>query len=272
MSLTQIVLTNQQIQDTEEIAHAFAQKMTDRQLLTMMGNLNAYIWRAAINYKAIYTDSEGKCAIHPGGWNNLINTSIQGKLEMLVAIKFTSEYLAENWKHAYNTRPTAMVYRQHMASLGLFSYECDRPSHTATPPILQKVDFPRMLIFYRTFDQIRRERINAKLEESEDITAFDCMPSHGGMSVVAMYDALFCSRNDFRGNYYGNGDITIDSTEVTPAPRTRWKYPKIKGLCRAAWEKMVVKAGQIVEGLEQRILVALSQSSEPLGDLEEVPF
>jgi hypothetical protein len=272
MTLTQFGLTAQEIKDTEELAAAFADGMTNKQLFTMMGNLNAYAWRAAINYKSIYIDGEGKTAINLDNWNNLLSDSLQGKVEMMVAIKFVEKYLKEHWKGAHRTRPTNMVNRDRLMSLGLFWYDRDRPEHTATPPILQRVDFPRMLICYRVFDRIRRDRINAKLNESEEITAFDCMPQHGGMTMVTMYNALFFSRNDYQGNYYGDGDIVIEATEVTPPPRVRWKYPKIKGLCRAAWEKLVIKAGQIYDGLEQQLAINLSQPTEPIGDLALVPF
>lgn len=273
MTLAQFELTAQEIKDTAELAAAFADGMTDNQLFTLMGNLNAYAWRAAINYKAIYTDPEGKTAINLDNWNSLLSDSLQGKVEMMVAIKFVETYLKKHWKGAHCTRPTNMTNRDRLMSLGLFWYDpLARPSNTATPPVLERVDFPRMLICYRVFDRIRRDRINRKLNESEDVTAFDCMPQHGGMTMVTMYNALFFSRNDYQGNYYGDGDIIVEAVEVTPPPRVRWKYPKIKGLCRAAWERLVVRAGQIYDGLEQQLAIALSQPTEPLGDLALVPF
>jgi hypothetical protein len=269
----QTVLTVPEIQETEELAHAFAASKSDRQLLTMMGNLNAYAWRAAINYKAIYTDGDGKTAINLENWNNLLNASSRGEIKMMVAVKFTSDYLKKYWKGAFQARGTVMEYRQHMMDLGLFWYDAtDRPDHTATPPMLERVDFARMLIFYRVFDQIRRDRINRKLGNSEDITAFDCMPKHGGMTMVTMHDALFFGSHDFRGNFYQESDIEVEAVEVTPPPRVRWRYPRIKGLCRAAWKKLVIRAGEIYDGLEQQIAIALSLPPEPLGTLADVPF
>lgn len=266
------VLTTQEIRDTQEMAFTFAADKRNSQILTMMANLNAYAWRAAVDYKAIYLDSEGKTNIKLENWNNLLNASARGEVEIMVAIKFTSQYIKRIWKGAHGSRPTVMAYRQHMVDLGLFTYDKSRPEHTATPPVLQRVDFPRMLIIYRTLDQILRDRLTRNLDGGEEITAFDCMPKHGGMTMVVMYDALFSGRHDFRGNFYRDADLIVESNEVEPPPPVRWKYPRIKSLCRAAWEKLVIRAGQIYDGLEQQMLMALSIPPEPLGNLADVPY
>lgn len=254
------VLTAQEIRDTEELAAAFAQKMSSAKLFTMMANLNAYIWRAAANYKALTKDSEGNDVVALEGWNNLINASVAGKLEMHVAIKYLSAYIVKNWEGAFHSRPALMEYRKRMMSLGLFTYDMNRPEHVATPPLLQKVDIPRMLICYRVFDKIRRDRVNRQLATSENITAFDCMPDHGGMTVITLYNALFFSRGDYQGNYYGDGDVSVPASDEIAVEKPRWKYPKIKGLCRAAWEKLVIRSGEIFDGLEQRLMRAIAYS------------
>lgn len=257
-----------------------------------MGILNAYAWRASVDYQAMsYQDSAYR--INYEEWNNLLNCSKNGELAIVVATDWLNGYLVDNWPGAFHTDVTLRTYRKQHLELGLFCYDIDnRPKGaywgklhgvpnqaTATPPLLEKVDLDRILIFYQVLDQVRRSRIDQKLKNSEDITSFHCMPEHGGMVMVELYNALNVS--DFRGNV-GNLDIVAEPVEeAVPAVRLvifGWKYNLKNHLHRNIWKKLVTGAGYAAKQAK-KITVAIAKRSagiaslvEPMGTLEEVPY
>jgi hypothetical protein len=278
------VLTRQQILDTREMAFGVADKMSDRQLLTHMGILNSLIWRAATDYQAIRKDNDGVERIIPENWNNLLACSVQGEVQITIPIDWTDKYLKTYWTGAFHDQKTVRTYRKQQLSWGLFYFDIEnRPKGAmwgsrhdvpaqgiATPPVLERVDIARILIFYQMFDQIRRSRINEKLKNSEDVTAFNCMPDHGGMVMVELYNALFFGVSEFFGGSYGSSDIVIGSIEPLPATKVIvWQWQKRKGLFRALWERMVIKAGFVAK---QALKIVTQMVVEPLGELVEVPF
>jgi hypothetical protein len=93
------VLSQIEIAETRELAFEFANSLDNKQLLTQMGMFNAYAWRAAINHGALYYEVD-KYRISYPEWNNLLNCSHQGKLEIVVATEWLQEYMKENWKGA----------------------------------------------------------------------------------------------------------------------------------------------------------------------------
>ncbi|MFM6018008.1 MAG: hypothetical protein ACKPCI_15130 [Dolichospermum sp.] len=284
------VLTRQEILETRELAYTAANYLSDRQLLTHMGIFNSLVWRAAVDYEAITKDGD-KYLIKPEQWENLLLCSVAGNVQITVAIDWTEEYLKKNWPGAFYTNVTLRTYRKQQMSWGLFYFDIEnRPKGAfwgsivnvpkqgvATPPILERLDVARILIFYQTFDQVRRSRINKKLRHSEDITAFSCMPDHGGMLMVELYNALFVCICDFRGNSYGCGDIIIQSSESMPVDKIlpwKWRFRETphnkqhQHLYRAAWQRMVERAGFVVKQATKTVCVLV----EPLGTLAEVPF
>ena len=250
-SITQI-LTTEQIQQTQEEAIAFAASRTDRQILTMMATLNAYAWRAAIDYGAIKADESGHTTIQYENWKKLLNASARGEIKIMVAVKYLATYIKRFWRGAFHTRPTMMTYSEHLVSFGLFAYDRDRPRHTVLPPELEGVDFCKMLIIYRVLDGILRERVARKNNYSED-AAMEFLPKHGGISMRIMYDALFAGSSDFQGNYQEEKkNIAIAFAETAPLPPIQWNYPKFTTLCRRAWHKLLRKSGYF-NGWEQQL-------------------
>lgn len=278
-----IVLSRLQIAETRELAFAIADTMSDRQLLTHMGILNSLIWRAATDYQAIVKE-HGIDRIIPEKWENLLLCSVQGEVKITIPLDFTENYLKQCWPQAFYNQKTLLSYRKQQLSWGLFWYDLEnRPKGAAwgsrtgilgqgvaTPPVLDRVDIARILIFYQMFDQVRRGRINKKLKNSETITAFDCMPDHGGMLMVELYNALFLGIAEFHGASFGSRDIVIRATDALPATKAIvWQWQKRKGLFRALWERMVVKAGFVAE---RSLKIITNLIHESLGDMAEVPF
>jgi hypothetical protein len=209
----------------------------------------------------------------------------------MVAHKYLEDYLTSNWKGAFYNKNTLRTYRKLHIQWGLFWFDIDsRPKGaawgaangvegqgTATPPVLERVDIPKILIFYQVFDQVRRDRINWKLRHSENVSSFECMPEHGGMMMVQFYNALFHVTSDFRGNCHGHGDVIIETLNydgeiVEPTPVFQviiWKWTRRKGLFRMVWERMLVKAGQIAQ---QAVSLTSKLVDEPLGSIVEVPY
>jgi hypothetical protein len=144
------------------------------------------------------------------------------------------------------------------------------PGHgVATPPVLERVDIAKMLIFYQVFDQVRRDRINESLKHSEDITAFNCMPEHGGMLMVELYNALFFALHDFRGTYYGIGDVVVEAPCIPAVKAVVFQWKRRKGLFRSLWERMVKKAGFVAT---QARKIVTDIKLDPLGNMAEVPY
>ena len=276
------ILTKKQILETQELAFAASQTLTDRQLFTHMGILNSLVWRAATDYQAIRREN-GIDRIVVNNWNNLLACSAQGNVQITVPLDFTEGYLRHCWPGAYHNPKTLLTYRKLQIDWGLFWYDLEnRPKGAAwgkrnnvagqgvaTPPVLEQVDIAKMLIFYQVFDRVRRDRINETLKHSEDITAFNCMPDHGGMLMVELYNALFFSMHEFRGTYYGVADIVVEVHEVSVENKTvcfQWK--KRKGLFRALWERMVKKAGFVASQARKIVIDNL----DLFGDMAEVPY
>lgn len=284
------VLSQRQISETRELAYAAASYLSDRQLLTHMGIFNSLAWRAAVDYEAIAKNGD-KYLIKSEQWENLLLCSVAGKVQITVPIDWTEEYLKKNWTGAFYSNVTLRTYRKQQMEWGLFWYDIEnRPKGAAwghrndtpgqgiaTPPVLERLDVARILIFYQVFDQVRRDRINQKLKHSEDFTAFNCMPDHGGMLMVEMYNALFMGVTDFQGNCYGTGDIVVQSSEPMPNAKIllwKWRFRETphdkqrQHLYRAAWQRMVERAGFVVKQAMKTVCVLV----KPLGALAEVPY
>ena len=279
------ILSRQQIAETRELAIAFAETLENKQLLTHMGMFNAYAWRAAMNHNALYYEGDKYMISYPE-WNNLLNCSHQGQLEIVVATEWLQEYMKENWKGACHSENTLRKYRKLQLQLGLFYFDIEnRPKGafwgsrngqkghaTATPPKLERVDLPRILIFYQVFDQIYRDRINQILTISEDITAFDLMPDHGGMVMVELYNALNIS--DFRGNVGASEIVCEPQKEVAIAkPRVafKWRNNPKNYFDPAIW-KYLVESAKFVASQVKEVVVEITSELMPLGSLDEVPY
>ncbi|ATW59320.1 hypothetical protein Cl131_gp052 [Aphanizomenon phage vB_AphaS-CL131] len=279
------ILSRQQIAETRELAIAFAETLENKQLLTHMGMFNAYAWRAAMNHNALYYEGDKYMISYPE-WNNLLNCSHQGQLEIVVATEWLQEYIKENWKGACHSENTLRKYRKQQIELGLFYFDVEnRPKGafwgsrngqkghaTATPPKLEKVDLPRILIFYQVFDQIYRYRVSQALIESENITAFDCMPDHGGMVMVELYNALNIS--DFRGNVGASEIVCEPQEEVAIAkPRVafKWRNNPKNYFDPAIW-KYLVESAKFVASQVKEVVVEITSELMPLGSLDEVPY
>ena len=279
------VLSQIEIAETRELAIAFAETLENKQLLTHMGMFNAYAWRAAMNHNALYYEGDKYMISYPE-WNNLLNCSHQGQLEIVVATEWLQEYIKENWKGACHSENTLRKYRKQQIELGLFYFDVEnRPKGafwgsrngqkghaTATPPKLEKVDLPRILIFYQVFDQIYRYRVSQALIESENITAFDCMPSHGGMVMVELYNALNIS--DFRGNVGASEIVCEPQEEVAIAkPRVafKWRNNPKNYFDPAIW-KYLVESAKFVASQVKEVVVEITSELMPLGSLDEVPY
>jgi hypothetical protein len=276
------ILSKNQILEIKELAFAASETLTDRQLFTHMGILNSLVWRAATDYQAIRRE-EGIDRVVPENWNNLLACSAQGNVQITVPLDFTEGYLQHCWAGAYHNTKTLLTYRKLQISWGLFWYDLENrpkgaawgkragvPGHgVATPPVLERVDIAKMLIFYQVFDQVRRDRINESLKHSEDITAFNCMPEHGGMLMVELYNALFFALHDFRGTYYGIGDVVVEAPCIPAVKAVVFQWKRRKGLFRSLWERMVKKAGSVATQAKK---IVTDIKVDSLGNMAEVPY
>ena len=280
MNYNTTILNRQEISETREMAFYIANQMSDRQLFTHMGILNSLVWRTAVDYEAI-EKINGVDKIIDSNWKNLLGCCAQGEVKITLALEWQEWYLKAFWKGAFHTAHTLIKYRKQHISWGLFyfdvenrprgakwGYDADIPGHgIATPPVLERVDVARMLIFYQIFDQVRRERINEKLKHSDDVTSFDCMPKHGGMLMVELYDALFFGGCDFRGNHYGFADIQVNVDATPVFKQIEWRWRRRKGLFRSLWERMVQRAGFVAQEAKKIVI----EMTQPL-DMATVPY
>lgn len=279
-----LVFTRQEISEIKQQAYEIASNISPRQLLTHQAMFSAYLWRAAKNNQAIVRRNE-RWEIVPSGWRQMLS---QSKIDIIVANDWMSDYIKEYWPTAFNAEQTLRRKRKLHVEWGLFYFDVEnRPvgaywgkiidkSNQATviPPTLENVNIVKILIFSQVFDAVRREKINKSLKYSDETTAFDYTPSHGGMLVREMYNVLFDGICDFAGNVYGMDDLTIEVESVISVPnQIAWKWKQIKGMSKRTWERLVIKAGQVFDGLSEMLDLAISvANSESLGDLSEVPY
>lgn len=274
----QVLFTPERVASIREEAYLVASGLQTRQLFTHMAIMNALVWRAAANYDIGNRDSFTK-----EKWENMLLVSVNQELEIVLATKWLGEYIQNNWKGAYYNRVTLFTYRKIHINWGFFWYDVDsRPKSAAwgkangvegqgvaTPPTLERLDVAKILIYYHVFDHVRRDRINQKLECSEKITAFDCMPEHGGAMMVSFYNALFLHLSDYWGNHFSEpaGIAVVSAEKPLPVHKAIiWKWNNLKGVFRVIWQRMVAKAGHIPEKAKQIMI------PHPLGVMADVPY
>lgn len=253
--IMKIIIDQQSTLRQEYEAIEWLNGYSDRTILTIMAVLNALVWRAAINY-----DVSFKKDTSPTGakWGRFIMASQNGDIQISQAMKFTAKYVKAHWPSAFHARCTMIEYRGKLENRGFFTVSTARPKHTASPASLERLDVVKCLITYQVADSILRARASYRLRnDNNNKTSFDCMPSHGGMFMVCAYNHLFSKVKDFRGNLqsgcgFGSQSITIDCPDdYFPDERKKvvWKFPKGSSLSRAAWQRMVINAGELYEGL-----------------------
>lgn len=275
LSLTQSIencqpfnLTTSEIQEwqTEAVYMVDALKMSDRQILTVMGILNAYTWRALVDYQVYNIDNDGE--YH---WENLHR--LVKNPSIMYAHTSLSEYMAKFWDGAFKNRKTLYKWRLVLLDYELFNYDhANRPKGArwghehgvpdqgvATPPELESLNVIKMVIWYQTLYSVLESRMGKE-------KLFSFMPKHGGMLMIQVYNAVFNDLADFRGNVIvDNPSIYIPVVDDGFKRQTIvWTWKKLNGVTKNIWRSLVKRVGAIAENVRWR--------RTPWVQLAELPY
>lgn len=264
-----IKVSSSQIQEWQEECHILvgSMKLSDRRILTLMGLLNAFTWRAAVDYGVYVSNSKKE------KWNleNLARLLSDG-VSIHYALTPLVDYMKDKWGKAFHSQHTLERWRLTLKHCGLYDYDTERrrgakwgadngvPNQgLATPPEMEKLNIPKMVVWYHVLYSILQSRMT-----KEELFGF--MPEHGGMLMIDLYNLMFNGLADFRGNSITeNPDIVVANT-ATPVPPKNiiWKWREGMGIARSMWRSLVKRCGEVVAPMQWR--------RTPWEKVQEVPY
>lgn len=168
---------------------AIAGSWSKRQILTVMGVLNAYIYRAAIDTRSL--TKEGK--LHRIT-KRLIAIAQQGIELFNLTQQGICTYLKEHWQGANCGKTTIWKIRDLLADVfGLFSYQKQKfqagEKKRGTAPDIENFDLIKALILYEYLEELYCGWHYQELEG---------LPKHRGAIVRLVYNAVFKGIKRFR--------------------------------------------------------------------------
>lgn len=251
-------VSTQQIQEWQEECQIFVESMrlSDRKVLTVMGILNAIVWRAAADYDVIAYKTND---IYTNQFGRLLKDGVS----VFYALKPLSEYLKKQWPQAFHSQHTLERWRTLLSHAGLYEIEGDRPrgakwgkdngvpnQGVATPPQLMNLNIPKMLIWYHWLYGALQSRL-----EKEKL--FNFMPSHGGMLMSSFYNLMFNGLADFRNNVITESPEIIVPEEDYICERSYvlWKWRKSMRIGKKMWKNLIARAGQVAQEIKTAVAV-----------------
>lgn len=173
----------------EEIFQIIA-SWTKRQVLTAMGVLNAYLYRAAIDTLSLKKDGEH----HHRTTNRLKVIARQGVECFNITQQAICSYLKKHWAGASSGRTTMWKMRDMLAEVfGIFNYQKQAfkagDKKRGTAPDIESFDMVRALILYEYLEEFYCWRWQAELED---------LPKHRGAIVRLLFNAVFKGVARFR--------------------------------------------------------------------------
>jgi hypothetical protein len=174
--------TRSQMQDIGEEIYGVIAKWTKKQVLTTMGVLNAYLYRAAIDTLSLKKDGNRHKTTH-----RLKTIARQGVECFNITQQAICTYLKDHWVGAASGRTTMWKVRDMLADVfGIFSYQKQyfHPSGTkrGTAPDIENFDMVKALILYEALEHFYCWRWHANLDD---------LPKHRGAIVRLLFNAVF---------------------------------------------------------------------------------
>lgn len=176
-----------------EIQAEYAQVVcfwTKRQVLTVMGVLNAYLYRAAMDTRAIKKDGR----LHRGT-NRLRAIAQQGIESFNLTQQALCTYLSKHWEGANKSRTTIWKVRDLLVDLGLFQYQkqtfkkAETGDARATAPDIENLDVVKVLILYEYLEELYCNWHGQ---------GFEALPKHRGALMRMLFNAIFRGIARFR--------------------------------------------------------------------------
>jgi hypothetical protein len=160
-----------------------------KQVLTTMGVLNAYLYRAAIDTLSL--KKEGN---HHRVTNRLKSIAQHGVECFNLTQQALSTYLKKYWSGAAAGKTTLWKMRDMLADVfGIFHYQKQRfrpgEKKRGTAPDIESFDLVRALILYEYLEEFYCWRWHAELED---------LPKHRGAIVRLLFNAVFQGVTQFR--------------------------------------------------------------------------
>jgi len=198
--------TRSRIQDIGEEIFQVVAGWTKRQVLTAMGVLNAYLYRAAIDTRSLKKEGE-----HQHQTTNRLKAIARQGVECFnITQQAICTYLKEHWVGASSGRTTMWKVRDMLAEVfGIFSYQKQvfEPGGTkrGTAPDIESFDMVKALILYEYLEEFYCSRWHAELED---------LPKHRGAIVRLLFNAVFKGVARFRRKALANVKPTSDPATV----------------------------------------------------------
>lgn len=175
---------------------------TKQQVLTVMGVLNAYIYRAAMDTRVLRKDGR----LHRVT-NRLMAIAHDGIEVFNLTQQGICTYLKEHWPGASCGRTTIWKVRDLLADVfGLFSYQKQAfkagEKKRGTAPDIENFDLVKALILYEHLEE---------LYCTWHHQGFDGLPKHKGAIARLLFDAIFRNIARFRRK-------TMDSPQSSSQP------------------------------------------------------
>lgn len=253
-----IRVSSGQIQEWQEECHILvsSMKLSDRRILTLMGLINAFTWRAAVDYGVYAIKGKSKERWQEEFLGRLLSSDVSIHYALTPLI----EYLKTKWGKAFHSQHTIERWRLTLKHCGLYDYDTERrrgakwgadngvPNQgLATPPEMKELNIPKMVVWYHILYSILQSRMTKD-------ELFDFMPEHGGMMMIDLYNLMFNGLADFRGNSITeNPDIVVANTATPIHPKNIiWKWREGMGIARSMWRSLVRRSGEIVAPMQWR--------------------
>lgn len=166
------------------------EELSDRQILTVMGYMNAIAFHLGNKHKVFQQEPSGRYNISQPGVNAMVVAVQSGTAETPIATTWLEKYMQTFWQGSAFSRPTLRIVREFLSStLGLFTYEKGAVAAKRAdrePPVLHEINLFRLLLIY---EMCETELISRGLT-LDDIGAHS-RGSHKGNLMRLLYNAVF---------------------------------------------------------------------------------
>lgn len=181
------------------------QPWSRNKILTVMGVLNSYLYRAAEEAKClirVQRSNERRKGFHKIT-NQIKDVAVKGIKKFTLATSAVRDYLKEHWKGA-NAGRTAIWKIQDLLSteFNLFNIEAKfTPGKRGLPTVVRNFDVAKALILYEHLESLLATYHEDEWEDGQERPSLSALPKHRGMIPVLMFNRLFSGVIQYRRQY-----------------------------------------------------------------------
>jgi hypothetical protein len=214
--------TRSQLHSIRQDIFGIVANWTKKQVLTAMGVLNAYLYRAAMD-----TLSLKKKGTRHHVTNRLTAIARQGVECFNITQQAICTYLKEHWTGAASGRTTMWKMRDMLADVfGIFRYQKQSfnpgEKKRGTAPDIENFDMVKALILYESLEEFFCWRWHSDLHD---------LPKHRGAIVRLLFNAVFEGVTRFRRKTDSVGKPEVDPKHVAVYWENGISYNIFGGVC-----------------------------------------